>query len=103
MRVTSRSGLVANGLDCRGGVIDPDYRGNIKIIMRNDTNILYQVKKGSKIAQGILEKYVSSIPIKTTELEGTQRSQKGFGSTTKGNKQIKPMVKIASTKLLSNE
>ena len=92
MRIASRSSLVAHGLDCRGGFIDPDYRGNIKIIMRNDTDAPYQVKKGSKIAQGIIEKFASSIPIETTELEGTQRSQKGFGSTTKVQELIKPMT-----------
>ena len=36
--------------------------------MRNGTDVPYQVKKGSKIAQGILEKFTSSIPIETTEL-----------------------------------
>ena len=65
--------------------------------MRNDTDVPYQVKKGSKIAQGILEKFTSSIPIETTELEGTQRSQKGFGSTTKVKEQIKPVVKTATS------
>ena len=71
--------------------------------MRNETDVPYQVKKGSKIAQGILEKYLSAIPIETTELEGTQRSQKGFGSTTKGNKKVKPIVKIASTKSITDD
>ena len=74
MRIVSRSKLASHGLDCRGGVIDPDYRGNIKIIMRNDTDVPHQVKKGSKIAQWILEKIASSIPIETSEFEGTKRS-----------------------------
>ena len=53
--------------------------------MRNDTDVPYQVKKGSKLAQGIIEKFASTITLETTEIEGTQRSQKGFGSTTKVN------------------
>ena len=69
--------------------------------MRNDTDVPYQVKKGSKIAQGILEKFTSSIPIETTELEGRKRSQKGFGSTTKANEQIEPVIKVASSKTKS--
>ena len=94
IRVASRSSLVAHGIDCRGRVIDPENRGNIKVIMRNDTDVPYQVKKGSKIAQGIIEKFESTIPIETTALEGTQRSQKGFGSTTKVDDQIKPVIKV---------
>ena len=89
--------------DCRGGVIDPGYRGNINVIMRNDTDVPNQVKKGSKIAQGIIEKFESTIPVETAELEGTQRSHKGFGSTTKADEQIKPIIKVVSLKSTPDE
>ena len=49
MRVASGSSLAEHVIDYRGEAIDPDYRGNIKVIMRNDTDVPYQLKKESKL------------------------------------------------------
>ena len=43
------------------GVIDPDYTGEIKVLLINDGKHYYQVNQGDPVAQLILEK--ASIPI----------------------------------------
>ena len=81
-RIASRSGLALhNHVEIKGGVIDPDYRGNIKVILHNFGSKEFKVNKLDRIAQMILEQYVSpSIQI-TTKLDSTTRDNKGFGST----------------------
>jgi dUTP pyrophosphatase len=59
-RIASRSGLSARcDLEVGAGVIDRDYDGEIKIILRNFSNIPYTVKKKDRIAQLILENCLS--------------------------------------------
>ena len=59
-RVAPRSGLaVRNGLNVGAGVVDSDYRGEVKVVLFNhDINNTYEVKPGHRIAQLILEKIV---------------------------------------------
>eukprot|EP00043_Microstomoeca_roanoka_P028752 m.19278 g.19278 ORF g.19278 m.19278 type:complete len:254 (-) comp8648_c0_seq1:62-823(-) len=55
-RVAPRSGLaVKHFLDVGAGVIDSDYRGNVGVVMFNFSDTDYQVSKGDRIAQLILE------------------------------------------------
>ena len=81
-RIASRSGLALNNfVEIKGGVIDPDYTGNIKVILHNFGKETFNVNKSDRIAQLILEKYVSP-PIRVTrKLDNTERNDKGFGST----------------------
>lgn len=78
-----------------GGVIDPDYRGTIKVILCNHSNEDYHIKRGNKIAQLIVEKCYSHIPIHhvgfneelPADIEvlfhkpNNARNEGGFGST----------------------
>lgn len=80
----SRSGLCKkNGINVGAGVIDSDYRGEIKIILFNNSNKPYPIKTGDKIAQMVI------LPTPTMHLEVTEslhtsdRGTKGFGSTDK--------------------
>ena len=82
--VFSRSGLgtkhgmvVAQGV----GVIDSDYRGEIKVPLRNMGEKPYAVQPGERIAQLVLLP-VQLLPVEEVqELTHTQRGQGGFGST----------------------
>ena len=58
-RIAPRSGLaVKHGLDVLAGVIDPDYKGEIKVVLINtDTRLPFVIKPGYRIAQLILEMY----------------------------------------------
>lgn len=57
-RIAPRSGLcAAEGVTCLGGVIDPDYEGEIMVILINlDPTEATSIKKGSRVAQLILER-----------------------------------------------
>lgn len=81
-RVAPRSGLAAkHGIDVGAGVIDCDYRGEVKVVLFNHNDEDFRVAQGDRIAQLILER-IAMAPIRPVdELEGTQRGAGGFGST----------------------
>jgi len=85
-RVAPRSSLaVKHGICVGAGVIDPDYRGEIKVLLFNHSkNHQYQVNEGDRIAQLILEKYETPLIVQMFgDLDETERGQGGFGSTGK--------------------
>ena len=55
-RVAPRTGLSVRGLDIGAGVIDSNYRGEIKVLCINNSQTKMVFDKGSKIAQMILER-----------------------------------------------
>lgn len=63
------------------GVIDSDYRGEVKVLLFNHGDAPYQVKRGDRIAQLlILPCYRPKIEI-VDSLDETERGAGGFGST----------------------
>jgi dUTP pyrophosphatase len=85
LRVAPRSGLAfKKGLDVFAGVVDSDYTGTIKVILMNNGDEDFIVKKGDRIAQMIYERiYKPTLDIVSSmaELEETSRGAGGFGST----------------------
>ena len=80
-RITSKSGLEINHKICIGaGVIDPDYIGEIKVLVINNGKHYYQIYQGDPIAQLILEKASIPMLIQVKELPNTARGEKGCGS-----------------------
>ena len=85
-RIAPRSGLaVKHGLDVLAGVVDPDYTGEVKVVLQNtDMNQPFVIRPGYRIAQLILEQCVTpevvEIPGECTGLV-TERGAAGFGST----------------------
>ena len=83
-RIAPRSSLtLKNGLNVGAGVIDPDYRGEIKVCMFNHSNQTTFLKVGDKIAQLILESCITPDVIQVNSLIPTDRGVGGFGSTGK--------------------
>jgi len=81
--IRSRSGMAYNhGVFTEAGVIDSSYRGEIKVLMYC-TNREYEVKKGDRIAQLIIQPYSTMNPLKVDTLPSTERGEGGFGSTGK--------------------
>lgn len=91
-RIAPRSGLAwSNGIDVMAGVIDPDYRGDIGVILSRlsvrsdalDQGVQpYFIKHGDKIAQIIFERIMEQPALlQYTELDHTARGEGGFGST----------------------
>ena len=85
-RIAPRSGLAAkNFIDVGAGVIDSDYRGEVKVLLFNfDPNSDFKIEKGDRIAQLIIEKYTRTQIVVVPEgenLEESNRGENGFGST----------------------
>eukprot|EP00906_Rhabdomonas_costata_P025826 RCo036884 len=81
-RVAPRSGLAAKHHIATGaGVIDEDYRGNVGVVLFNHAKTDFQVKKGDRIAQLVLERIVTPEVEERVELPETARGAGGFGST----------------------
>jgi|694.fasta_scaffold122839_5 dUTP pyrophosphatase len=61
------------------GVIDSDYRGELKVLLKNISGDLYKIKQGDRIAQLVI------VPIQLATFtdcwNDTQRGTGGFGST----------------------
>lgn len=66
------------------GTIDSDYRGEIRVILVNLSNIPFTVEPGERIAQLVFAKYEKANFIEVEELSETERGEGGFGHT--GNK-----------------
>jgi dUTP pyrophosphatase len=81
-RVAPRSGLaLKNGIDVFAGVVDSSYRGPINVILYNSDKADFQLSKGDRIAQIIIEKHYN-FPLEiVNDLSDTNRGSGGFGST----------------------
>jgi dUTP pyrophosphatase len=55
------------------GVVDADYRGEIKILLFNLSNKPFEIKKGSKITQFILEQIINPPIVKVQDTLTTER------------------------------
>jgi len=64
-----------------GGVIDSDYRGDIKVIVVNNGSNLFYYQRGMKIAQLIIEKIFLQDAVFVEDLDKTLRGESGFGSS----------------------
>ena len=81
-RVAPRSGLaVKQGIDTMAGVIDSDYRGEVRVLLINLSNEPVSFQTGDRIAQLIIEKAEAFDYEWADELNDTSRGAGGFGST----------------------
>lgn len=82
--IYARSGIAAKkGLAPANkvGVIDSDYRGEIKVCLHNDSNEDQTVKPLERIAQIVIMPYYTAVYTVTENLSDTDRNDGGFGST----------------------
>jgi dUTP pyrophosphatase len=63
------------------GVIDSDYRGEIKVALHNHGKAPQTVLKGERVAQMVITSYFACDYIESEELDDTIRGEGGFGST----------------------
>lgn len=81
-RIAPRSGLAAkNFIDVGAGVIDADYRGQVKVLLFNHSDADFVVKEGDRVAQLVLERIYTPEVVEVQELEESVRGAGGFGST----------------------
>lgn len=82
--VCPRSGLAAkHGVTVVNapGVIDPGYRGEVKVLLMNLGERHYWVKTGDRIAQLVVVPLFSGEAVQVDSLDETDRGVGGFGST----------------------
>jgi dUTP pyrophosphatase len=81
-RVAPRSGLaVKRGIQVGAGVIDPDYTGEVKVLLFNHGDAVFEVKKGERVAQLVLERCETPEIEEVGVIQDTERGAGGFGST----------------------
>jgi dUTP pyrophosphatase len=82
-RVIPRSGLSVRGVDVGAGLIDSDYRGEIKVLILNNSDFDLFIDPGDRIAQIVFfPVFTNAIEWRGTVSE-TERGAGGFGSTGK--------------------
>jgi len=63
------------------GVIDSDYRGEVKVVLANIGDQPYRVEKGDRIAQLIIVKFDNRELQEVTQFDDTKRGDQGFESS----------------------
>jgi dUTP pyrophosphatase len=80
--VWPRSGLaVRHGIDTLAGVIDSDYRGELKVVLVNHGPSAFSIAPGDRIAQLLIQRVERAGFEPTSGLGATERGEGGFGST----------------------
>ena len=83
-RVAPRSGLAAlHRISVDAVVIDPDYTGNLCVVLINRSSKPFAICAGDRIAQLICEKAEYPVLREIRDLRATERGTKGFGSSGK--------------------
>lgn len=82
MKIQARSGLCAKRrVYTLAGTIDSSYRGDIKIMLKNDGDRDYRVKVGERIAQGVVYVIPRTETVGAVDLPESVRGENGFGSS----------------------
>jgi dUTP pyrophosphatase len=84
-QIWPRSGLaVKHKIDVHAGLIDSDYRGEVKVLLFNNGGFAFDIFKGDRIAQMVIVPTSLSQSLELVDtLDETVRSDGGFGSTGK--------------------
>ncbi len=77
-----RSGLASKkSIHVMGGVIDPEYRGDYGVILKNLSQEDFEVTKGMRIAQLLIQPVEIADMEEVEELDDTERGSGAFGHT----------------------
>ena len=80
-QLMSKSGLtVSYELEVKAGVIDPDFTGNIGVVLKNNSNKSIKRASGDSIAQILFIKIATPILVQVPVLAKTQCGKHGFGA-----------------------
>ena len=90
-KIEGRSGMAAKGIFPSGGIIDNDYRGEIKVVLNNFTDSNYFIQPGDRIAQLVPYKVEYDLKLMNYDLlskeqkemnsNSSERGESGFGSS----------------------
>ena len=82
-QVRPRSGLAARygiTLPNSPGTIDPDYRGELKVLLQNGGGEAVSIRRGERIAQLVFARFEAPDVLEVDSISQTDRGQGGFGS-----------------------
>ena len=83
-QVRPRSGLALNyGIAVLNspGTIDSDYRGEVGVVLANLGHAPFEIRRGERIAQLVVQPVTRADLVEVSEVRKTQRGNGGFGST----------------------
>ena len=88
-RLAARSCMASkHGIAVGVDVIDADYTGEVRVILRNHGTTDYEFKAGDRIAELIVERIQTREGVVVDKLVETERGTQGFGSTDLGPKRL---------------
>jgi dUTP pyrophosphatase len=80
--VWPRSGLaVRHGIDTLAGVIDSDYRGELKVVLVNHGDEPFAIAPGDRVAQLLVQRVERAGFEAVAAVDASARGEAGFGST----------------------
>jgi dUTP pyrophosphatase len=81
--IRDRSSMALKHVVVQGGVIDPSYRGELIVLLRNLGRVPFEIRIGDKIAQMVVSPCITTaVKVRSlSDLGDTMRGDKGFGST----------------------
>jgi dUTP pyrophosphatase len=80
--VWPRSGLaLRHGIDTLAGVIDSDYRGEVRVVLVNHGREPFRIEPGDRVAQLLVQPVERAVFVPDEGLTATARGAGGFGST----------------------
>lgn len=82
-QVLGRSSVFQHGISVHPGVIDADYRGSVRLLIRNERPVPQHVQRGERLAQLLFlpVPQVTLAPVAPETLSKTARGRGGIGST----------------------
>jgi len=81
--IWDKSGISLRSVHRLAGVIDSGYRGEVKVVLINLGKQSFQIEKGMKIAQMLVQPVMDWEVVEVSTLDETTRGEGGFGSTGK--------------------
>lgn len=84
IKIYSRSGHATKEINLANcvGIVDSDYRGEVCVLLRNNSHVNYfPISVGERIAQIQLCEVIPTEFIEVDDLTSTERGEGGFGST----------------------
>lgn len=91
IQVRNKSGITVKGVPNKLGenaditvyigTIDSAYRGEVGVMVKNESKEIIMIPTGTKLAQGVLERVYQCTFEEVEEVSETDRGQGGFGST----------------------
>ena len=83
-QIASRSGLAfKEKIEAFNGVIDSNYRGELKVLLKNLSPIRKTIEHGQRIAQLLIKPIATAETVEVESLEESNRGEQGFGSSGK--------------------